>query len=119
MLPFHFKYFKVWEETSIISILQMQSCYTSMSFLFDTNLYDWCISKIEMMIDVPLHLSVPSIVSNSVIPQWTTMTQTRLNHLMIVHYHQDMTDSHYLKAIGNEFIMKSEVQRITFVTFPL
>ena len=37
-----------------------------------------------------------------------------LNHLMILHYHQEMTDRLDLKCIANEYIMKNES-----ATFPL
>ena len=47
----------------------------------------------------------------------STMTQARLNHLMILHYHQDMTDSLDLKAVTNEYITKNEARRSTFATF--
>ena len=51
----------------------------------------------------------------------STMSQVRLNHLMILHYHQEMTDRLDLKCIANEYIMKNESRRITFAcyTFPL
>ena len=45
------------------------------------------------------------------------MTQARLNHLMILHYNQVMTDSLDVKAIANEFIMKSEVQDVHLPPF--
>ena len=45
------------------------------------------------------------------------MTQARLNHLMILHYHQDMTDSLDLKCIANEYITKNEARKSTFATF--
>ena len=48
----------------------------------------------------------------------STMTQARLNHLMILHYHQDITDALDLKLIGNEYIWKNEARRSTFATFP-
>ena len=36
------------------------------------------------------------------------MSQARLNHLMILHYHQDVTDKLDLKSVANEHITKSE-----------
>ena len=46
----------------------------------------------------------------------STMSQVRLNHLMILHYHQEMTDR---QCIANEYKMKNESRRITFAIFPL
>ena len=43
-----------------------------------------------------------------------TMTQARLNHLMILHYHQDVCDHLDLNVIGNEYISKSETRKSTF-----
>ena len=47
----------------------------------------------------------------------STMTQARLNHLMIFHYHQEMTDKLDLKCIANEYILKSEKRRWIFATY--
>ena len=47
----------------------------------------------------------------------STMTQARLNHLMILHYHQEMTDELDLKYIANEYILKSETRRCIFATY--
>lgn len=41
----------------------------------------------------------------------STMTQGRLNHLMLLNYHQDLTDSLDMQEIGNDFISAKE-QRI-------
>ena len=49
----------------------------------------------------------------------STMSQARLNHLMIPHYHQEMTDRLDMKCIANEYILKNESRRSTFATFPL
>ena len=49
----------------------------------------------------------------------STMSQARLNHLMILHYHQEMTDRLDMKCIANEYILKNESRRSTFATFPL
>ncbi len=45
------------------------------------------------------------------------MSQSRLNHLMILHYHQDAADKLDLKIIGNEYISKNEGRRSTFANF--
>ena len=34
----------------------------------------------------------------------TTMTQRRLNHLMLLHVHKDKTDNIDLKEISNDFV---------------
>ena len=36
------------------------------------------------------------------------MTQTRLNHLFLLHVHKNFTDSLDLVVVGNEFTSKSE-----------
>jgi hypothetical protein len=48
-----------------------------------------------------------------------TMSQERLNHLMILHYHQDITDSLDLKSIANDHITKNEARKNPFATFVL
>ncbi len=45
------------------------------------------------------------------------MSQSRLNHLMVLHYHQDMADKLDLKVIGNEYISKNESRRNNFAKF--
>ena len=47
------------------------------------------------------------------------MSQAMLNHLMILHYHQDLTDSLDLKCIANEYVAKNEARKSTFATFNL
>ena len=47
------------------------------------------------------------------------MSQARLNHLMILHYHQDVCDRLDMKSIANEYTTKNEARRNTFATFPL
>ena len=47
----------------------------------------------------------------------STMSQARLNHLMILHYHQDLCDGLDLKSVGNEYITKNDFRRSTFATF--
>ena len=37
-----------------------------------------------------------------------TMTQKRLNHLMVLHVHKDLTDKLNLASIGNEFVGQSD-----------
>ena len=39
------------------------------------------------------------------------MPQARLNHLMILHYHQDLTDSLDVKCIANEYVAKKRSQK--------
>ena len=38
----------------------------------------------------------------------STMTQERLNHLMILHAHKELTDGLLFTNIANEFVSKSE-----------
>ena len=38
----------------------------------------------------------------------STMSQARLNHLMVLHYHQDFTDSLDIKLVANDFISAHE-----------
>ena len=47
----------------------------------------------------------------------TTMSQSRLNHLMILHYHQDLCDELDMDSIGNEYISKNDTRRNTFALF--
>ena len=47
----------------------------------------------------------------------STMTQARLNHLMVLHYNQDMTDNLDLKYIANEYITKNELEEALFPLF--
>ena len=47
----------------------------------------------------------------------STMTQGRLNHLMVLHYHQAWMDELDLKAICNEFIDRNATRRSTFAKF--
>ncbi len=41
------------------------------------------------------------------------MTQTRLNHCVLLHVHQDKTDELYLHTIAKEFVQINE-RRINF-----
>ena len=47
----------------------------------------------------------------------STMSQARLNHLMVLHYHQDMTDNLDLKTIVNYFISAKESRQNIFAKF--
>ena len=47
----------------------------------------------------------------------STMKQTRLNHLMILHVHKDITDSLNLNDIGNEFVRCSKHRLSVFGHF--
>ena len=47
----------------------------------------------------------------------STMKQTRLNHLIILHVHNDITDSLNLNDIGNEFVRCSEHRLSVFGHF--
>lgn len=38
----------------------------------------------------------------------SAMTQSRLNHLMILHYHQDLRDKLDLNSVANEYISKND-----------
>ena len=45
------------------------------------------------------------------------MSQARLNHLMILHYHQDVTDKLDLKSVANEYITKNETRGAFLLPF--
>ena len=45
---------------------------------------------------------------------WCTMAQSRLNHLMVLHYHQDRTDHLQLEPIVNEYVLRNEARQSTF-----
>ena len=45
------------------------------------------------------------------------MTQARLNHLLLLHCHQDQTDSLDLKEIGNLFISSNDTHKTVFEKF--
>ena len=47
----------------------------------------------------------------------SNMTQACLNHLLLLHYHQDQTDSLDLKEIGNSFISSKDICKTTFAQF--
>ena len=44
----------------------------------------------------------------------STMSQSRLNHLMLLYYHQDLTDQLNMQEVANDFICARE-QRNTVV----
>ena len=45
------------------------------------------------------------------------MTQAHLNHLLLLHYHQDQTDFLDLKEIGNSFITSNDTRKAVFAKF--
>ena len=47
----------------------------------------------------------------------STMTQSRLNHLVILHIHRKLHDKFNLIAVANEFVSKSEHRSTLFGTF--
>ena len=47
----------------------------------------------------------------------STMMQARLNHLMIMHYHQVTTDSLNMTDVGNDYISANDSRLTTFARF--
>ena len=47
----------------------------------------------------------------------STMTQSRLNHLMVLHIHRELTDKLNLTAVANDFVSGSEHRSTLFGTF--
>lgn len=47
----------------------------------------------------------------------TTMSQSRLNHLIILHFHHNLCDKLDLESVGNEYISKNDTRRNTFAPF--
>ena len=47
----------------------------------------------------------------------STMTQTRLNSMMMIHVHQEITDQLNLVDIGNDFVRGSKHRQTLFGTF--
>ena len=47
----------------------------------------------------------------------SVMSQERLNSLMVLHIHKDLTDSLDLKFIVNEFRMKTDYRKAKFPAF--
>ena len=46
-----------------------------------------------------------------------TMGQSRLNHLMILHYHQDKTNQLKFEQMLNEYVSCNDVRKSTFAMF--
>ena len=46
------------------------------------------------------------------------MSQARINHLMVLNYHQESTNRLHMKCIANEYISTNESKGSMFVTFP-
>lgn len=46
-----------------------------------------------------------------------SMTQTRLNHIMVLHIHKHLTDSISRTAILNEFVSANEARKLHFGNF--
>jgi len=47
----------------------------------------------------------------------TSMTQTRLNHIMVLHIHKHLTNSISHTAVLNEFVSANESGKLHFGTF--
>ena len=47
----------------------------------------------------------------------STMSQARLNHLLLLHYHQELADSLDMKQIGNDFISSKDARLSIFAKF--
>ena len=47
----------------------------------------------------------------------STMSQSRLNHLMLLYYHQDLTDELNMKEVANEFISAKEQRNTVFAKY--
>ncbi len=45
------------------------------------------------------------------------MLQERLNGVMILHIHKDLTDSLDLQSVGNDFIVKSDYRKSKYPKF--
>lgn len=45
------------------------------------------------------------------------MTQAHLNHLMVLHYHQDLTDKLDMKQVANDFISAKESRMSVFAMY--
>lgn len=48
---------------------------------------------------------------------WSTMTQQRFNHLMVLHIHKDLTDELDIVTLANEFVALHEHRSSIFGTF--
>ena len=47
----------------------------------------------------------------------STMTQQRLNHVMVLHIHKNLTDKRDIISLANEFVAKREHRSSIFGTF--
>ena len=47
----------------------------------------------------------------------STMTQERLNNILVLHVHNDLTDNLNLTEVANEFVMGSEFRLTLFGKF--
>ena len=47
----------------------------------------------------------------------TTMSQPRLNHLLLLHVHQDLTDNVDLIAVAQDFVVANDYRRNAFGKF--
>ena len=47
----------------------------------------------------------------------STMTQERLNNILVLHVHNDLTDNLNLTEVANEFVMSSEFRLTLFGKF--
>ena len=47
----------------------------------------------------------------------SSMSQARMNHLMILHYHQTFTDTLDMKQIANEFISARDARETVFAKY--
>ena len=47
----------------------------------------------------------------------STMSQSCLNHLMLLYYHQDLTDELNMKEVANEFISAKEQLNTVFAKY--
>ena len=47
------------------------------------------------------------------------MSQARLNHLMVLNYHQDFTDSMDMRLVANDFISANESLMSVFAKFDI
>ena len=47
----------------------------------------------------------------------SSMSQARMNHLMMLHYHQAYTDSLDMKQVANEFISARDTREAVFTKY--
>jgi hypothetical protein len=48
----------------------------------------------------------------------STVTQKRLNHIAVLHFHREQSQSLDLEAICNSFIVRNEIRQAAFALFP-